>query len=96
VLRGGATIFFATRAGGGGRGLTFHVQVFDEAMYLTEQDRSSLAPTSAARSYENIQTWYVGSAVDQDDSTQDGVPFAQVRESGMAGRPGVAYFGANR
>lgn len=92
VLRGGATIFFATRAGGGGRGLTFHVQVFDEAMYLTEQDRSSLAPTSAARSYENIQTWYVGSAVDQDDSTQDGVPFAQVRESGIAGQPGVAYF----
>ncbi len=92
VLRGGATIFFATRSGGGGRGLTFHLQVFDEAMYLTEQDRSSLTPTSAARSYDNIQTWYVGSAVDEEDSTQDGVPFAQVREAGIAGRPGVAYF----
>jgi hypothetical protein len=88
----GATIFFATRAGGGSRGLTFHLQVFDEAMYLTERDRSSLTPTMAARSYDNTQTWYVGSAVDEDDSTMDGVPFAQVREAGIAQADGVAYF----
>lgn len=92
-LRGGQEIFFATRSGGGGRGLSADLQVYDEAMYLTEQDRSSLAPTMAARSmHGNIQTWYVGSAVDKEDSAQDGLPFAQVRESGMARKGGVAYF----
>lgn len=92
-LRGGQEIFFATRQGGGGRGLTADLQVYDEAMFLTEQDRSSLAPTMAARSmHGNIQTWYVGSAVDKEDSTQDGVPFSQVRESGIAKANGVAYF----
>jgi hypothetical protein len=92
-LRGGQTIFFATRSGGGGRGLTADLQVYDEAMYLTEQDRASLAPTMAARSIDgNIQTWYAGSAVDQQDPAQDGVPFAQVRESGIAKANGVAFF----
>lgn len=92
-LRGGQTIFFATRAGGGGRGLTIDLQVYDEAMYLSEQDRASLAPTMSSRSMTgNTQTWYVGSAVDEEDQTQDGVPFAQVRESGIAGAAGVAYF----
>ncbi len=92
-LRGGNVIYFATRAGGGGRGLTFDLNVYNEAMFLSEQDRSSLAPTMAARSMEGmIQTWYVGSAVDRLDPAQDGVPFAQVRERGIAGAPGVAYF----
>lgn len=92
-LRGGNVIFFATRAGGAGRGLTFDLLVYDEAMYLSEQDRSSLAPTMSARSMGGeIQTWYVGSAVDQQDPAQDGVPFAQVREQGIAGADGVAYF----
>lgn len=92
-LRGGNVIFFATRAGGAGRGLTFDVIVYDEAMYLSEQDRSSLTPTMSARSMSgSVQTWYVGSAVDQQDPAQDGIPFAQVREQGIAGADGVAYF----
>lgn len=92
-LRGGNVIFFATRAGGAGRGLTFDLIVYDEAMYLSEQDRSSLTPTMSARSMGGgIQTWYVGSAVDEEDPAQDGVPFAQVRQQGMAGADGVAYF----
>jgi hypothetical protein len=92
-LDSGQIIFFATRQGGGGKGLTADLIVYDEAMYLSEQDRASLAPTLAARSMSgNIQTWYVGSAVDQQDSAHDGVPFAQVRESGMAAAKGVAYF----
>ena len=33
----------------------------------------------------NIQLWYTGSAVDQMDSSQDGVPFAKIREAGIAG-----------
>ncbi|HXO85910.1 MAG TPA: hypothetical protein VN803_10360, partial [Gemmatimonadales bacterium] len=89
----GQTIFFATRSGGGGRGLTADLIVYDEAMYLSEQDRSSLAPTMAARSMDgNIQTWYAGSAVDQLDPAHDGVPFAQVRQRGIDGAKGVTYF----
>ena len=92
-LRGGQMIFFATRQGGGGRGLTADLQVYDEAMYLNEQDRASLAPTMSALSmHGNTQTWYVGSAVDEEDPAQDGVPFAQVRESGINKANGVAYF----
>lgn len=89
----GQVIYFATRSGGGGRGLTVDLIVYDEAMYLSEQDRSALAPTMAARSIEgNIQTWYAGSAVDQMDSAHDGVPFAQVRQRGIEGAKGVAFF----
>jgi phage terminase large subunit-like protein len=92
-LRGGQVIFFATRAGGGGRGLTADLQVYDEAMYLSEQDRASLTPTMAALSmHGNVQTWYVGSAVDEEDPAQDGVPFAQIREAGIRGARDVAYF----
>lgn len=92
-LRGGQTIFFATRSGGGGRGLSIDLQVYDEAMYLTAQDQSSLQPTMSARSmHGNTQTWYVGSAVDEHDPAQDGVPFAKVREQGIARSNGVAYF----
>jgi hypothetical protein len=92
-LRTGQEITFTTRAGGGGRGLTADVQVYDEAMFLSDQDRSSLAPTMAALSmHGNVQTWYAGSAVDQQDPSHNGVPFAQVRESGVARTPGVAYF----
>lgn len=87
----GQTIYFATRSGGGGRGLTADLLVFDEAMYLTEMDRSALVPSMAARSMEgNIQTIYAGSAVDQE--TQDGVPFAKVREAGLTKNASTAYF----
>lgn len=93
ILRGGQRILFPTRARGGGRGLTIDFIAYDEAMYLSEQDRAALVPTMAARSMTgNTQSWYVGSAVDQEDTSQDGVPFAQVRESGVKRRAGVAYF----
>ena len=92
-LHSGQSIFFSTREGGGGRGLTADVIVYDEAMYLSEQDRSSLSPTMAARSIEgNVQTWMTGSAVDQQDPRHDGMPFAQVREAGLSRSPGVAFF----
>ena len=92
-LRGGQVIYFATRAGGGGRGLTIDFLAYDEAMFLTENDRSSMTPAMAARSMAgNIQTWYVGSAVDQMDPSQDGIPFSQIRRSGMSGKSRVAYF----
>lgn len=92
-LNTGQTIYFATRSGGGGRGLTADLLVFDEAMYLTEMDRSALVPSMAARSMEgNIQTWYAGSAVDQEDRSMDGVPFAKVREAGIAKNRNTAFF----
>jgi hypothetical protein len=92
-LKDGRRIEFATRMSGNARGLTADLIVYDEAMFLTESDRSAIAPTMAARSMAgNVQIWYVGSAVDEEDPAQDGVPFAQVRQSGINGLAGVAYF----
>lgn len=93
ILTDGTKIEFMTRARGNTRGLTVDLMVFDEAMYLSEQDRNAMVPTMAAQSMTgNTQTWYVGSAVDQQDPSQNGVPFAQVRESGIAGADNVALF----
>jgi hypothetical protein len=92
-LENGARIFFSTRTGGGGRGLTVDLMVYDEAMHLTEDERSALTPTMAAQSmHGNIQTWYTGSAVDQQNPKHDGRPLAQVRERGMSRAAKVAYF----
>jgi hypothetical protein len=92
-LKNGARIFFATRTGGGGRGLTVDLMVYDEAMHLTEDERSALTPTMAAQSmHGNTQTWYTGSAVDQQNPKHDGRPLAQVRDRGIKGADKVAYF----
>ena len=89
----GRRIDFATRQSGNARGLSADLIVYDEAMFLTEDDRSAISPTMAARSMEGtIQSWYVGSAVDQEDPAQDGVPFAKVREAALAGADRVALF----
>ena len=89
----GRRIEFATRQSGNARGLSADLIVYDEAMFLTEDDRSGISPTMAARSMAGaIQSWYVGSAVDQEDPAQDGVPFAKVREAGLAGAERVALF----
>ena len=93
VLRDGRRIEFTTRQSGNARGLTADLLVYDEAMFLTESDRNSIAPTMAARSMSgSVQTVYAGSAVDQMDAAQDGLPFAKVREAAMAGSSSVAYF----
>jgi hypothetical protein len=92
-LLDGARIFFSTRTGGGGRGLTVDLMVYDEAMHLTEDERSALTPTMAAQSmHGNIQTWYTGSAVDQQNPKHDGRPLTQVRDRGRNGGDKVAYF----
>lgn len=89
----GRRIEFATRQSGNARGLSADLIVYDEAMFLTEDDRSGISPTMAARSMAGaIQSWYVGSAVDQEDAAQDGVPFAKVREAALAGAERVALF----
>lgn len=92
-LRGGQRIEFMTRARGNTRGLTVDLMVFDEAMFLSETERNGMVPTMAAQSMTgNTQTWYVGSAVDQEDTSQDGLPFAQVREAAIGGASSVALF----
>lgn len=89
----GATIFFATRSGGGGRGLTSDLLVFDEAMYLSDTDVNALVPSLSARTMTgNIQMWFTGSAVDCEDTAQDGVPFARVREAGIGQERSTAFF----
>lgn len=92
-LTDGRRIEFATRQSGNARGLSADLIVYDEAMFLTEDDRSAISPTMAARSMDGgIQSWYVGSAVDEEDPAQDGVPFAKVREAGLGGAERVALF----
>lgn len=89
----GPMIFFATRTGGGGRGLTAALRVYDEAMHLSEDERNALTPTAAALSMAGTtQAWYVGSAVDQQNPKHDGIPFAQVRQAGIDRSDSVALF----
>lgn len=92
-LKDGRRMIFTTRVSGNARGLSANSVFYDEAMFLTESDRSAITPTMAAQSMAgNMQIWYTGSAVDQQDAAQDGVPFTRVRESGIAGADGVAFF----
>jgi hypothetical protein len=92
-LRNGQRILFKTRTGGGGRGFSIDLIVYDEAMILAAAAKAALVPTLAARSMEgNTQTWYAGSAVDQMNPKHDGVELARIREQGIAGRANIAYF----
>lgn len=88
-LHGGQRIRFRTRTKGGGRGFTGDCLILDEAMILPESAHGALLPTLSAR--PNPQVWYTGSAVDQ-LVHPDGVVFARVRERGVRGDPGLAYF----
>lgn len=93
-LRGGQRIFFKTRTSGGGRGFTSDCLIYDESMILPESFVAAVSPTQSARSLQTatgVQTWYVGSAVDQ-STNEHGVVFARVRESGLAGDARHAYF----
>jgi hypothetical protein len=94
-LRGGSRIFFKTRTGGGGRGFTGDLVVFDEAMILAAAFMAALVPTMAARSIiGDPQLWFAGSAVDQ-QKTEHGFEFARVRADALAGIERLAYFGWN-
>lgn len=94
-LRDGARIMFKTRTGGGGRGFTGDLVVFDEAMILAAAFMAALVPTMAAKSKTgNPQLWFAGSAVDQ-QKTEHGMEFARVRADALAGKGRMAYFGWN-
>jgi hypothetical protein len=94
-LRDGFRIFFKTRTGGGGRGFTGNLVVFDEAMMLAAAFMAALVPTMAAMSINgDPQLWFAGSAVDQ-SKHEHGWEFARVRADALAGVERLAYFGWN-
>lgn len=89
----GERILFKTRTGGGGRGFTIDLLVFDEAQKLPPEAKAALIPAMSARSVTgNMQTWYAGTAVDQLNPSHDGVELARIRERGIAAAPGIAFF----
>jgi hypothetical protein len=88
-LRGGQRIRFRTRTKGGGRGFTSDCLMLDEAMILPESSHGALLPTLSAR--PNPQVWYTGSAVDQ-QVHENGMVLSRVRDRGLAGEDGLAYF----
>ena len=91
-LKSGQRIFFKTRTGGGGRGLSGDFVGLDEAMILPGATVGALMPTLSARSvHGNPQLWYSGSAVDK--ALHDhGLVFARVRERGISGTdPSLMY-----
>lgn len=92
-LWSGERILFKTRTGGGGRGFTIDLLAFDEAQKLPAEAKAALIPAMSARSVSgNMQTWYAGTAVDQLNPSHDGVELARIRERGISGAAGIAYF----
>jgi len=88
-LKSGQRVRFRTRTKGGGRGFTGDCLILDEAMILPETAHGALLPTLSAR--PNPQVWYTGSAVDQ-AVHEHGNVLARVRDRGLRGDPGLAYF----
>ncbi len=79
-----------TRTGSGGLGFSINCLIFDESMIISDAMHQALLPTLSAQ--PNMQVWYTGSAVDQENPSHQGVPFARVREQGIAKTHGMAYF----
>lgn len=81
---------FRTRTGSGGLGKSARCLVFDEAMIISDEMLGALVPTLSAQ--KNVQLWFTGSAVDQENPAHDGVAFARIRERGIKGSdPGLMY-----
>ena len=79
-----------TRTGAGGLGFSISCLVFDEAMIISDEMHQALVPALAAM--PNVQVWYTGSAVDEQNPAHQGIPFARIREKGMRGADSLAYF----
>ena len=88
-MHSGAELRFVARTAGSGRGFTADLVILDEAYDLTEQKLAALAPTQVA--VDNPQMWYTSSAVDQ-ETMPNGEVLARVRERGLAGGDGLAFF----
>lgn len=90
-LRSGCRILFKARTKGGGRGYSGDLLVWDEAMVLPSAVIAAQKPTiRASRARHGPKTIYAGSAVDQ-EIHEHGVPFALIRERGLAKSPSVSY-----
>jgi hypothetical protein len=91
-LKSGSRIVFKARTKGGARGYSADLLVWDEAMDLPDAVVGAMLPTLRASSaaYGPLIV-YAGSAVDQ-ELMENGVTWARVRERGLAGEPGLAYF----
>lgn len=85
----GTRLRYRTRTRGGGRGFSCDLLELDEAMSLPEFAQGALLPTISAR--PNAQVVYAGSAVDK-RVHEHGIVLARVRERGIAGEPGLAFF----
>jgi predicted Fe-Mo cluster-binding NifX family protein len=91
-LKSGARIIFKARTKGGGRGYSGDLLVWDEAMVIPESVVGAQFPMQrASTARHGPKVIYAGSAVDQEIHDY-GVPWARMRERGMAGEPGIAYF----
>ncbi len=92
VLKSGSRIIFKARTKGGSRGFSGDLLVWDEAMVLPDHVVGAMMPTlRASQAPYGPMVIYAGSAVDQ-EVHEYGVVWAKIRERGMAGDPGLAYF----
>ena len=89
VMKSGQVIYFKTRTGGGTRGFSIDLIVFDEAYELPETAISAMVPTLSAR--PKTQTIYTSSAVDQ-QKHQYGAALTRQRVRGIEGRSDLAFF----
>jgi hypothetical protein len=79
-----------TRTGAGGLGFSINCLVFDEAMIISDEMHQALLPTLSAQ--EDMQVIYTGSAVDEENPSHQGVPFARLREQGHRKDGSLAWF----
>lgn len=93
-LQDGTRILFASRTASGRRGFTGDLLIWNEAMELSDAAVGSVMPTISAKTMGKIpgvQIWYAGSAVNQ-QTMADGMQLSRVRERGIKGASGLAYF----
>jgi hypothetical protein len=85
-LRNGCRLRFLARTGGSGRGFSAPCVILDEAYALTTEQKAAIMPTLSAQ--RNPQIWYTSSA-----GLPQSVELGRVHKRGVAGDPGLAYFG---
>jgi hypothetical protein len=91
-LKSGSRIIFKARTKGGTRGFSGDLLVWNEAMVLPNAVVGAMMPTlRASDAPYGPMIVYAGSAVDQ-EVHEYGVVWARVRQRGIAGEPGLAYF----
>ncbi len=92
VLKSGSRIIFKARTKGGSRGFSGDLLVWDEAMVLPDHVVGAMMPTlRASQAPYGPMIVYAGSAVDQ-EVHEYGIVWSKIRERGIAGDPGLAYF----